>query len=98
MNFFENLICLIVLNVLRIEKLDVEVGEKAIFDKVLLVSNDGEVTVGSPFVDGVKVEASVMDQNKARKIIIYKYKAKKNQRKKQGHRQPYTEVKIETIA
>ncbi len=85
-------------DVLRIEKLDVEVGEKAIFDKVLLVSNDGEVTVGSPFVDGVKVEASVMDQNKARKIIIYKYKAKKNQRKKQGHRQPYTEVKIETIA
>lgn len=85
-------------DVLRIEKLDVEVGEKAVFDKVLLVSNDGDITVGNPFVEGVKVEASVMDQNKAKKIIVYKYKAKKNERKKQGHRQPYTEVKIETIA
>lgn len=85
-------------DVLRIEKLDLEVGDTAVFDKVLLLVNGEDVKVGSPLVDGVKVEAEVTAQDKHKKIVVYKYKAKKNYRKKQGHRQPYTEIKIKSIA
>ena len=85
-------------DVLRIEKLDLEVGDTAVFDKVLLLVNGEDVKVGSPLVDGSKVEAEVTAQDKHKKIIVYKYKAKKNYRKKQGHRQPYTEIKIKSIA
>lgn len=82
---------------LYVEKLDVEEGDKFSFDKVLIVSNEGEVSVGSPYVDGAKVEANVLAQGKAKKIIVFKYKAKKNYKKKQGHRQPYTKVQIGKI-
>lgn len=82
---------------LYVEKLDVEVGETINFDKVLILSKDGELQAGKPYVDGIKVEASVLDQGKAKKIIVFKYKAKKNYRKKTGHRQPFTKVKIEKI-
>lgn len=82
---------------LYVEKLDAEVGETINFDKVLILSKDGELQAGKPFVDGVKVEGSVLDQGKAKKIIVFKYKAKKNYRKKTGHRQPFTKVKIEKI-
>lgn len=82
---------------LFVEKLDAEVGETISFDKVLILSKDGELQAGKPFVDGVKVEGSVLEQGKAKKIIVFKYKAKKNYRKKTGHRQPFTKVKIEKI-
>lgn len=80
-----------------IEKLDANDGDTVSFDKVLLISNEGKVEAGKPYVKNAKVEASVIENGKAKKIIVFKYKAKKNYRKKQGHRQPYTKVKIESI-
>lgn len=85
-------------DLVRVEKLAYEVGETVDFDQVLLVSNNGELKVGSPVVEGAKVSATVEDQNKDKKIVVYKYKPKKQYRKKQGHRQPYTLVKINSIS
>lgn len=85
-------------DLVRVEKLAYEVGDTVDFDQVLLVSNDGELKVGSPIVEGAKVSATVEDQNKDKKIVVYKYKPKKQYRKKQGHRQPYTLVKINSIS
>lgn len=81
---------------IKVEKLDVKEGDKVTFDKVLFVSGD-EPQVGAPFVDGAKVEAKVLAQGKAKKVVVYKYKSKKNERKKNGHRQPYTLVEISGI-
>ena len=83
-------------DVIYIEKLDVEVDSTVSFD-VLLVGNDGDVKVGTPVVEGVKVEGKVVGQIRGEKIIVFKYKAKKNYRRKQGHRQPYTKVEITKI-
>jgi large subunit ribosomal protein L21 len=82
---------------LFIEKLDVTQGDTVEFDKVLVLSKDGQLTVGSPAVNGAKVSATVVENGKAPKIIVFKYKSKKDYRKKQGHRQPYTKVRIESI-
>ena len=84
-------------DVVFFEKLDVEEGKKVTFDNVVLVSNDGKVQVGNPYVKGVKVEGKVVEHGKGKKIIVYKYKAKKNYRRTQGHRQPYTKVEITSI-
>ncbi|HJJ04731.1 MAG TPA: 50S ribosomal protein L21 [Clostridiaceae bacterium] len=84
-------------DVVFFEKLDAEEGKKVTFDKVILVSNEGKVEVGTPYVKGVKVEGKVVAHGKGKKIIVYKYKAKKNYRRTQGHRQPYTKVEITTI-
>ncbi len=84
-------------DVIRVEKLNIADGETVKFDKVLLVAEEGKLNVGKPYVDGAVVEGLVEKQDKAKKIIIFKYKAKKDYRKKQGHRQPYTQVKIEKI-
>ena len=84
-------------SIIYIEKLDVEEGKKVTFDNVVLVSNDGKVQVGNPYVKGVKVEGKVVAHGKHKKIVVFKMKAKKNQRKKQGHRQPYTKVEITGI-
>jgi len=84
-------------DVLTVEKLDVESGAKVVFDEVLAVGNNGELQVGSPVVSGAKVEATVVENGKSKKIIVFKYKPKKDYRKKQGHRQPYTKVRIEKI-
>ncbi|MEQ2400602.1 50S ribosomal protein L21 [Peptoniphilus hominis (ex Hitch et al. 2025)] len=81
---------------IKVEKLDVKEGDKVTFDKVLFVSGD-ETKVGAPFVDGAKVEAKVLAQGKNKKVVVYKYKSKKNERKKNGHRQPYTLVEISGI-
>ena len=83
-------------DVVFFEKLDAEEGKKVTFDKVVLVS-DKKVEVGAPYVKGVKVEGKVVAQGKGKKIIVFKYKPKKNYRRTQGHRQPYTKVEITSI-
>jgi len=80
------------------KKVDGEPGDEVVLDKVLLVSNKGEVQVGKPYIEGAKVVAKVAKQGKQKKLIVFKYKAKKNYRKKQGHRQPYTKLSIESIS
>jgi large subunit ribosomal protein L21 len=82
---------------LFVEKLDVTQGDTIEFDKVLVLSKDGQLTVGSPAVNGATVSATVVENGKGPKVIVFKYKAKKDYRKKQGHRQPYTKVKIQNI-
>ena len=84
-------------DVIRVEKLDVEAGQNYEFDRVLAV-NDGELTVGNPTVAGAKVTATVQKQGRGKKVIVYKYKRKSGYHKKNGHRQAYTELKIDTIA
>ncbi len=84
-------------DVVFFEKLDAEEGKKVIFDNVILVSEEGKVQVGAPYVKGVKVEGKVVSHGKGKKIIVFKMKAKKNERTKQGHRQPYTKVEITSI-
>ena len=84
-------------DVVFFEKLDAEEGKKVTFDKVVLVSEDGKVQVGNPYVKSVKVEGKVVSHGKGKKIIVFKMKAKKNYRRKQGHRQPYTKVEITSI-
>ena len=84
-------------DVLNVEKLDVEEGAEVVFDDVLTVVNDGDVKVGTPTVAGAKVTAKVAKQGKADKIFVFKYRAKSNYRKRQGHRQPYTQVEIISI-
>jgi len=85
-------------DVIYFEKLDTEEGKKVTFDKVILVSDDKKVEVGAPYVKGVKVEGKVVSHGKGKKIIVYKYKPKKNYRRTQGHRQPYSKVEITKIA
>ena len=83
--------------VLNVEKLNVEEGQEVVFDEVLTVVNDGDVKVGAPTVAGAKVTAKVAKQGKADKIFVFKYRAKSNYRKRQGHRQPFTQVEITSI-
>ena len=83
-------------DVVRVEKLKAEVGAEVTF-RALLVSDEGGIKVGKE-AEGAKVTAKVEAQDKFRKIIVFKYKSKKNERKKQGHRQPFTQVKIEKIS
>lgn len=82
---------------LRVEKLPATVGEKVVLDQVLAVGEGADLKVGSPYVEGARVTATVKAQDKAKKIIVFKYKPKKNYRRKQGHRQPYTQLQIEKI-
>ncbi len=84
-------------DVVFFEKLEAEEGKKVTFENVVLVSEEGKVQVGNPYVKGVKVEGKVVSHGKHKKIIVFKMKAKKNERKKQGHRQPYTKVEITSI-
>ena len=84
-------------DVVFFEKLDAEEGKKVTFDNVILVSEEGKVQVGNPYVKGVKVEGKVVSHGKGKKIIVFKMKPKKNYRRKQGHRQPYTKVEITSI-
>ena len=83
-------------DVIYIEKIDAQVDSTVSFD-VLLVGNDGDVKIGTPVVEGVKVEGKVVGQIRGEKIVVYKYKSKKNYRRKQSHRQPYTKVEITKI-
>ena len=82
---------------LKIEKLDVPVGEAISFDSVLLIGNGEDVKIGAPVVDGAKVTAEVIDQGRHDKVTIIKFRRRKHSMKRQGHRQWYTEVKITGI-
>ena len=84
-------------DVLFVEKLNVEAGETVKFDKVLFVSDNGEIKAGTPYVDGAVVEAKLEKNGKGKKIRIFKYKAKKTYRKRIGHRQPYSKVVITAV-
>ena len=84
-------------DVVFFEKLDAEEGKKVTFGNVVLVSEEGKVQVGAPYVKGVKVEGKVVAHGKGKKILVYKMKPKKNYRRMKGHRQPYTKVEITSI-
>ena len=84
-------------DVLSVEKLPVAEGEEVVFDQVLTVVADGDVKIGKPVLEGAKVTAKVVEHGKGEKIVVFKYKAKSNYRKRQGHRQPYTKVEISKI-
>ena len=83
-------------DVIKVEKLGAEAGETVTFDQILVVS-DKDVKVGTPTVAGATVSATVVAEGKAKKVIVYRYKRKSGYHKKNGHRQPFTQVKIETI-
>ncbi|TCS96492.1 50S ribosomal protein L21 [Hazenella coriacea] len=84
-------------SVLFIEKLNAQEGDTVTFDKVLLVNKDGETKVGAPIINGAKVVAKVVKHGKAKKVTVFKFKAKKNYKRTRGHRQPFTKVVIESI-
>ena len=81
-------------DIVFVEKLDANEGDEIVFDQVLAVENDSGFRAGTPVVEGAKVTAKVLKNGKGKKIYVIKYKAKKNEKKKIGHRQPYTKVQI----
>lgn len=84
-------------DVIKVEKLQQEVGQEITLDQVLLVAGEEGVRIGSPVVDGAAVKAKVLRQDKDRKVLVFRYKAKKNIRKRYGHRQPFTMLQILAI-
>ncbi|MBW2275922.1 MAG: 50S ribosomal protein L21 [Deltaproteobacteria bacterium] len=84
-------------DLVRVEKLDGGEGDKIVFDEVLMLGGGEQAKIGAPNVGKAKVEAEITAQGRARKIIVFKYKRRKNYRRKQGHRQPYTELRITKI-
>ena len=84
-------------DIIFVEKLEVNEGDTIVFDRVKALSNGQSFEVGTPVVEGAKVTAKVLKNGKSKKIYVVKYKAKKNEKKKMGHRQPYTKVEIVTI-
>jgi len=84
-------------DMIEVEKLDIEAGNKVTFDEVLLVENNGEMLIGTPFVDKAQVKAVVLESFKDQKIIVFKKKRRKQYKKKTGHRQQLIRVKIEEI-
>ena len=83
---------------IKVEKLNAEAGSAVVFDKVLVAGEGADIKVGTPYLEGLTVEGEVIESGKGDKVIIFKYKAKKDYRKKQGHRQPYTLVEIKAVA
>jgi len=84
-------------DIIYIEKLEAEDGATVTFDKILAAFDDGRSKFGSPYLEGIAVEGRVIKTGKGKKIRVYKYKAKKNYRRTQGHRQPYTKLQIDRI-
>jgi len=85
-------------NIIKVEKLDAKEGEKVKFEQVLMLEKDGEYQIGQPLVENSYVEGKVLKQGKAKKIVVFKYKPKKKYQKKLGHRQSFTEIRIEKIS
>jgi len=84
-------------HVVKIEKISGKVGESVTLDEVLLFSDGDQVRVGQPMVEGVRVQATIITQGRLPKIVIFKHKRRKDYRKRQGHRQPYTAMRVENI-
>jgi large subunit ribosomal protein L21 len=84
-------------SLIKVEKLAAKKGEEVVLDKVLMIKKDEESFIGSPWLAGAKVVAEVTKQDRHRKIIVYKFKRRKNYHRKYGHRQPFTELKIKEI-
>ncbi len=84
-------------DVIFIEKIPGENDSQVVFDKIVAVGQGSDVKIGAPYVEGATVEANIVKTGKAKKVIVYKMKPKKNYRRKQGHRQPYTKVQITAI-
>lgn len=84
-------------DVLRVEKLTGVVGDEVAFDQVLLVGAGEDVRIGQPVVEGAQVKGTIIEQGKNKKVLVFKYKRRKRYRRKQGHRQPFTAVKINAI-
>jgi large subunit ribosomal protein L21 len=85
-------------DVLRIERLEGEVGQELVLDRVLMVGEENSVKFGTPLVEGASVKAEVLSQKRADKILVFKFKSKKNYRRMRGHRQYYTEIRIGAIS
>lgn len=83
--------------VIRVEKLDTSKGDTFVFERVLIFVDGDTVKIGSPVVEGAKVNATVLVQDKSRKVVVFKYKPKKRIRTKTGHRQPFTELRIDSL-
>ena len=81
-----------------IERLDSEADDKVTFGNVLAITSDNNSKIGAPYIEGAKIEASVVKNGKSKKIIVYKMRRRKGYRRKQGHRQPYTKISIEKIS
>lgn len=81
----------------RVEKLPGGRGDSLVFEKVLAVSDDGDIKVGSPYLEGTTIKGTIVRQGKARKILVFKYRAKSNYRRRYGHRQPFTEVRVDSV-
>ena len=84
--------------ILRVEKISGDIGASVSFDKILMFSDGENVSIGQPVLGNVSVSGHIVEQAKAKKIIVFKYKRRKRYRRKQGHRQQYTDVKIDNIA
>ena len=84
-------------DILRVEKITGEVGQSVSFDKVLMLADEDNVQVGRPAVDNALVSGHIVEQGKSRKVVVFKYKRRKRYRRKQGHRQLFTAVKIDSI-
>ena len=84
-------------DVVRVEKIDLEKGQDVEFDQVLMVEKEGKYLIGRPLVEKAKVTGKILAQDKAKKIIVFKYKSKKKYRKKTGHRQPFSDILIKKI-
>ncbi|HHY76769.1 MAG TPA: 50S ribosomal protein L21 [Firmicutes bacterium] len=84
-------------DVVRLEKLPGTRGDTLVFDKVLAVSDGGSLRVGNPYLEGTTVKATILRQGKARKILVFKYRSKTNYRRRYGHRQPFTEVRVDAV-
>ena len=82
---------------IKIEKLSTKEGEEVVFEEVLLLDNEKKTEIGSPTIKGATVKGKLLKQAKAKKVIVFKFKAKKREKTKKGHRQPYSEVEILTI-
>ncbi len=84
--------------VFSVEKLAAAPGDVVEFDQVALVQDEGTIQVGAPWVEGAKVTGRVLSHGRDRKVVVFNYKAKKNYKRRKGHRQPFTQVKVESIA
>jgi len=83
---------------IKIEKIKGDKGDKVTFDQVLLLEKQKKLEIGKPFIKGAKVSAEILDQGRSKKVIVFKYKAKKRYKVKKGHRQNYTEIEIKDIS